>query len=238
MQPYDGPLLAATDLARSFGPHRVLRGVSLTVAAGETLLVAGPNGAGKTTLLRILAGLMRPAAGEVRVRGRRLAHGDPDARRPIGLVSHQSLLYDDLTLAENLAFAARLYGIARPAEAARRALAAAGLADRAGATPRQLSRGLLQRAAIARALLHEPGVLLLDEPFTGLDARASAAFRDLLRARAGEGRALVIVTHQLAEAWELASRVAVLAGGRFALERPRAGELAAFLPRYAEACAG
>ncbi len=238
MQPYDGPLLAATDLARAFGPHRVLRGISLSIDAGETLLVAGPNGAGKTTLLRILAGLMRPGAGEVRVRGRRLSHGDPDARRPIGLVSHQSLLYDDRTHAENLAFAARLYGLAKPAAAARDALALAGLADRGGATPRQLSRGLLQRAAIARALLHQPAVLLLDEPFTGLDARAAAQFRDLLRERAALGRALVIVTHQLAEAWELASRVAVLAGGRFALELPRAGALDDFLPRYAGACGG
>lgn len=238
MQPYDGPLLAATALARSYGPHRVLRGVGLTLTAGETLLVAGANGAGKTTLLRILAGLMRPGAGEVRVRGRRLTHADPDARRPIGLVSHQSLLYDDLTLTENLTFAARLYGLAAPAAAARQALADVALAGHADATPRQLSRGMLQRAAIARALIHEPSLLLLDEPFTGLDAGAAERLRGLLAARASAGRALVIVTHQLAEAWDLASRVAVLAGGRLVLDEPRQGDVGGFLPRYAALTGG
>jgi heme exporter protein A len=232
MQPYDGPLLVATALARSYGPNRVLRGVDLTLAAGETLMVAGANGAGKTTLLRILAGLMRPAAGEVRVRGRRLSHSDPDARRPIGLVSHQSLLYDDLTLSENLIFAARLHGLHSPRNAALQALADVALAGHADATPRQLSRGMLQRAAIARALIHEPSLLLLDEPFTGLDAAAAERLRGLLAARTSAGRAVVIVTHQLAEAWDLASRVAVLAGGRLALDEPRQGDVASFLPRY------
>ena len=238
MQPYDGPLLAATALARSYGPHRVLRGVDLTLAAGETLLVAGANGAGKTTLLRVLAGLMRPGAGEVRVHGRRLTHSDPDARRPIGLVSHQSLLYDDLTLTENLSFAARLYGLARPRDAARQALADVALAGHADATPRQLSRGMLQRASIARALIHEPSLLLLDEPFTGLDAGAAERLRGLLATRASAGRALVIVTHQLAEAWDLASRVAVLAGGRLVLDEPRLGDVGPFLPRYAALTGG
>ena len=238
MPPYDGPLLAAGALARSYGPLKVLRGIDLSLSAGETLMVAGPNGAGKTTLLRVLAGLMRPSAGEVRVMGRRLSHSDPDARRPIGLVSHQSLLYDDLTLLENLAFAARLYGMRPARDVARRALEAVGLAERADATPRQLSRGMVPRGAIARALLHEPSVLLLDEPFTGLDARAADAFRELLVARIARGRAVVIVTHQLAEAWELASRVAVLMGGRLALDEPRRGAVADFLPRYHVATGG
>ena len=238
MRPYDGPLLAATALARSYGPHQVLRGIELSLTAGETLLVAGANGAGKTTLLRILAGLMRPGAGEVRVCGRRLTHSDPEARRPIGLVSHQSLLYDDLTLIENLTFAARLHGLKAPGNAARQALADAALAAHADATPRQLSRGMLQRAAIARALIHEPSLLLLDEPFTGLDAGAAERLRDLLAARALGGRALVIVTHQLAEAWGLASRVAVLAGGRLILDEPRQGDVGAFLPRYAALTGG
>jgi heme exporter protein A len=163
-------LLAARGLCRSFGRVRVLRDVDLTLAPGEALAVAGPNGAGKSTLLRLLAGLMRPTAGEVRVLGRPITGGTADARRALGLLSHHSLLYDDLTLAENLTFAARLYGLPRPAEAARAALDAAGLGARAGDSPRRLSRGLLQRAAIARAMLHGPRVLLLDEPFTALDA--------------------------------------------------------------------
>ncbi len=232
MQPYDAPLLAAAALARSYGPLKVLRGVDLSLHAGETLVVAGPNGAGKTTLLRLLAGLMRPTAGEVRVMGRRLTRSDADARRPLGLVSHHSLLYDDLTLLENLTFAARLYDMPAPRDAARAALADVGLGDREASVPRQLSRGMLQRAAIARALIHQPAVLLLDEPFTGLDARASDRFRALLAERSAGGRAVLIVTHQLAEAWDLATRVAVLVGGRWALEEPRAGDVASFLPQY------
>ncbi|HXE57889.1 MAG TPA: heme ABC exporter ATP-binding protein CcmA [Gemmatimonadales bacterium] len=230
----DAPLLAAAGLERSFGRTRVLRGVDLAVGAGETLAVFGPNGAGKTTLLRILAGLMRPSRGEVRILGRPLRRGAADARRPIGLLSHQPMLYGDLTLAENLEFAARLYDLDDPAGAARRALAAVGLDDRAASPVRELSRGLVQRGAIARALLHDPRVLLLDEPFTGLDAAAADRLRALLRREAAGGRALVIVTHVLEEAWELADRVGVLVAGRWALEEPRPGPLAAFVPRYRE----
>jgi heme exporter protein A len=235
MPRYDGPLLVARGLSRAFGAQRVLRDISLELAAGETLAVVGPNGAGKTTLLRLLAGLMRPSSGEVLVLGRRLAPADPEARRPIGIVSHQSLLYDDLTIEENLLLAARLYGLVDPRGEARRALESVGLAARAGETPRRLSRGMVQRAAIARAFLHDPAVLLLDEPFTGLDAPAAEQLRGLLRERAAVGRAMIVVTHHLAETWELASRVAVLAGGRWALEGPREADLAAFLPRYHEA---
>jgi heme exporter protein A len=235
MPRYDGPLLVARGLSRAFGAQRVLRDISLELAAGETLAVVGPNGAGKTTLLRLLAGLMRPSSGEVLVLGRRLAPADPEARRPIGIVSHQSLLYDDLTIEENLLLAARLYGLVDPRGAARRVLESVGLAARAGETPRRLSRGMVQRAAIARAFLHDPAVLLLDEPFTGLDAPAAEQLRGLLRERAAVGRAMIVVTHHLAETWELASRVAVLAGGRWALEGPREADLAAFLPRYHEA---
>jgi heme ABC exporter ATP-binding subunit CcmA len=227
------PLLAARGLRRSFGRLRVLRDVDLTLAAGDLLAVAGPNGAGKSTLLRVVAGLSRPSAGEVRIEGRRLA-GNPEARRTIGLLSHQSLLYDDLTLAENLAFAARLYGLPRPAEAARAALAAAGLGDRADHQPRRLSRGLLQRAAIARALLHGPRVLLLDEPFTALDAAAAQQLRATLAERRNEGLGVLVVTHHLGEVWDVATRVAVMVDGRWAAEEARAGSLEAFLPRYRE----
>ena len=228
------PLLAARGLRRSFGRVRVLHDIDLTLAPGEALAVAGPNGAGKSTLLRLLAGLMRPTAGEVRVEGRPLTSGDPNARRAIGLLSHQSLLYDDLSLVENLTFAARLYGLPRPAEAARAAIDAAGLGSRADDTPRRLSRGLLQRAAIARALIHRPRVLLLDEPFTALDATSAERLRAALGARRAEGLGLVIVTHHLAEVWELATRVAVMVEGRWVCDEPVAGPLEAFLPRYRE----
>src|SRR5688572_4002620 len=132
-------LLEARGLRRSFGGLRVLRGVDLVVRQGEAVAVAGPNGAGKTTLLRVLAGLMRPEAGEVRVLGHPVRRDGDAGRRVIGFVSHQTLLYDDLTLAQNLTFAARLYRLPRPADAARAALASAGLEARADDSPRRLS---------------------------------------------------------------------------------------------------
>jgi heme exporter protein A len=229
----EGPaLLEARGLRRSFGGLRVLRGVDLSVRTGEAVVVAGPNGAGKTTLLRLLAGLMRPESGEVHVLGRPLRGDGQEARRAIGFVSHQSLLYDDLTLAQNLTFTARLYALPKPADAARAALESAGLASRADDSPRRLSRGLTQRASIARALLHRPRVLLLDEPFTALDAAAAERLRAELAGRLAAGLGMVIVTHRLAEVWELATRVAVLADGRWACDEPRGGALDAFLPRY------
>ncbi len=229
----EGPaLLEARGLRRSFGGLRVLRGIDLTVRAGEAVVVAGPNGAGKTTLLRLLAGLMRPEAGDVRLRGRPLRGGGEAVRRGIGFLSHQSLLYDDLTLVQNLTFTARLYALPRPAHAARAALDSAGLASRADDSPRRLSRGLTQRASIARALLHQPSVLLLDEPFTSLDAAATERLRGELAARLAAGLGMVVVTHRLGEVWELATRVAVLAEGRWACDEPRRGALAPFLSRY------
>jgi heme ABC exporter ATP-binding subunit CcmA len=233
MPSHDGSaLLEVRGLQRSFGRVRIIRGIDLSLRTGEALAVVGPNGAGKTTLLRLLAGLMRPSAGEIRVLGRPLGRGADSARSVIGLLSHQSMLYDDLTLLENLTFAARLQALDRPREVAAAALDTAGLADRSHELPRRLSRGLLQRAAIARALLHSPRVLLLDEPFTGLDASAADRLRDDLLARLRQGLGLVVVTHHLAEVWDLASRVAVLVEGRWAADEPRSGSLEAFLPRY------
>jgi heme exporter protein A len=175
---------------------------------------------------------MRPSAGEVRVLGERL-NGVSDRRRSaIGFLSHQSLLYDDLTLEENLVFAARLQGVPRPRAAATAALSAAGLAERSAELPKKLSRGLLQRVAIARTLLHSPRILLLDEPFTGLDAVASERLRTELGMRMGEGVGAVVVTHHLSEIWDLATRVAVLIDGRWAIEEARTGSVDTFLARY------
>jgi len=233
MPSHDGvPLLEARGLQRSFGPARVLRGLDLSLRPGEALAIIGPNGAGKTTLLRLLAGLLRPSAGEIRVLGQRLSRGPDGVRGAIGLLSHQSLLYDDLTLRENLAFAARLYALDQPNQVADAALAAAGLGSRASELPRRLSRGLLQRVAVARTLLHAPRIILLDEPFTALDAPAAERLRSDLRSRLQRGAAVVIVTHQLNDVWDLTSRVAVLIEGRWAVDEPRSGELDAFLSRY------
>ena len=238
MPPYEGSghsvaALAAHRLRRTFGRTTVIGDLDLTLAPGEALAVAGPNGAGKTTLLRLLAGLLRPTAGEVLIQGKSL-RGDHAARRSIGFLSHQSLLYDDLTVLENLAFAARLYGLDRPVDAARAALEAAGLSAREGDSPARLSRGLLQRAALARALLHRPRVVLLDEPFTALDERSAAGLRDTLRRILAESGTMVLVTHHPAEVWDVATRAAVLVAGRWRSDEPVSGTAEAFTSRYQE----
>jgi heme exporter protein A len=196
------------------------------------MAVMGPNGAGKSTLLRVLAGLLRPAAGAVRISGQLLGRGTHEVRRGIGFLGHQSLLYDDLTLLENLAFSARLYALPEPLAAARQALQDAGLAARAHDTPRGLSRGAVQRAAIERAFIHDPVVLLLDEPFTGLDAAAAQHLRDQLRRRRDRGRAVLLVTHHPGEAWELASRIGILVDGRLLLDQARPDDLPELLRHY------
>ena len=232
---HDGvPLLEARGLQRSFGRARILHGIDLSLHPGEALAIIGPNGAGKTTLLRLLAGLIRPTAGDIQVLGRPGVRGSDAIRSAIGLLSHQSLLYDDLTLLENLEFAARLHSLDQPRMVAAAALEAAGLSERGSELPRRLSQGLLQRAAIARALVHSPRVLLLDEPFTALDSTAAERLRSNLRARLDRGAGLIVVTHHLAEVWDLASRVAVLVAGRWVADGPRSGSLNDFLPRYRE----
>ena len=233
MPSHDGaPLLLARGLHRSFGRARILRGLDLELRPGEALALVGPNGAGKTTLLRLLAGLMRPTAGEIHVLGHPLKGRSEAVRRAIGLLSHQSLLYDDLTLRENLVLAARLYALDQPGRVADAALEATGLGERASELPRRLSRGLLQRVAVARALLHSPSILLLDEPFSGLDAGAAERLRTDLRSRLDLGAAVVVVTHQLDEVWSLCSQVAVLSEGHWAVIEPCVGTLEAFASRY------
>ena len=233
MPSHDGAaLLHARGLQRSFGRARVLRGIDLELRPGEALALVGPNGAGKTTLLRLLAGLMRPTAGEVHVLGHPLKGRSAAVRGAIGLLTHQSLLYDDLTLRENLVLAARLYRLAQPQSIAQAALEAAGLAQRGSELPRRLSRGLLQRMALARALLHSPRILLLDEPFTALDTAAAERLRSDLRARLEAGAAMVVVTHQPAEIWSLSSRIAVLLEGRWAVNEACAGSPETFAARY------
>jgi heme exporter protein A len=196
-------------------------------------MVVGPNGAGKTTLLRLLAGLARPSAGSVRLRGVRLTR-DGEARRDIGLLSHQSHLYDDLTAAENLSFAARLYGTPDPEQRARGALDLVGLGNRADEPVRRLSRGMVQRVAIARSLLHQPRLLLLDEPFTGLDPASAGRIAALFAAERDAGRTLILVTHEVHEAWELATHTHVLVRGAWTVSGPREGSLEDFLRRYRE----
>lgn len=205
--------VGAHDLWRGFGREKVLRGVSLDVPAGGGLAVFGPNGSGKSTLLRVLAGLLRPARGAVVVGGEDL-FATPAARRRIGYVGHEPMLYGGLTVRENLRLYAALYGL--PAAGARidEISALLDLSHYHGMVAGRLSRGLTQRAAVARALLHEPAVLLLDEPFAGLDPDAAARLAGHLDGFRRGGGALVLATHQPAEAIRVAAEACLLAGGR------------------------
>ena len=230
--PVPPPALEAAGLRRSFGPRRAVDGVSFALGAGDCLALFGPNGAGKTTTLRMLAGLLSPTAGEARVDGRPIAR-DADVRARVGLISHHAMLYAALTAQENVAFAARLYGVPDPEGAARAALERLRVLERADTPVRRLSRGLQQRVSIARAMVHGPRVVLLDEPFTGLDEAGARALTEALTTLKAEGAALVLVTHNLTEGLALATRVAVMREGRLVLDRARgAVEDLAFAAEY------
>ena len=203
-------MLRAERLRHAFGAVRALDDVSFTVNPGQTLAVFGPNGAGKTTLLKVLAGLIQPQGGRAHVEG---------GRRAIGWIGHQPQLYGQLTVTENLRFWASLYDTQPSADL----LARLGIEEHADRPVRALSRGLVQRVAIARALVHDPRVLLLDEPFTGLDRTAAEALSRLLGHHAAAGRATVLVTHNVEEGTELATDVAFMRNGRFVHCAPRSG---------------
>ncbi len=208
--------LEAEGLVRTFGGLRAVSGVSFQLQPGELLTVFGPNGAGKTTLLRMLAGVMRPTSGHVRVGGESADVAGRGWRHRVGVVSHQSLLYAQLTVEENLRFYGRLFGLTDLKTRIPERLESVGLADRARTPVRDLSRGLKQRVALARALLHDPEVVLLDEPYTGLDPHASAVLRKQLSSLKDGRRTVVLVTHNLVQGLELADRVAIQVRGRFA----------------------
>ena len=207
------PAVEVTGVSRTFGRRRAVDGVDLSLGPGDCLALFGPNGAGKTTLLRMIAGLLKPTTGSVHVRGRSL-RDDAAARGQLGLISHQSMLYRALTSRENVEFAARLYGVGDPRNAALRALERMRVADRADAPVRALSRGLQQRVSIARAIVHEPAVVLLDEPYTGLDAAGGAALTEMLRLLRASGASLILVTHNVEEGLAVATHAAVMLGGR------------------------
>jgi heme exporter protein A len=211
------------DLHFSFGGPPVLKGVSLEAAPGSLVTIFGPNGAGKTTLLKILAGLLRPSRGTVAIDGVDASRAPNSLRRLIGMISHQPYLYPQLTGRENLEFYARLYGLADPRAQALRMLEQMRLSAVADAEVTTYSRGMQQRLAVARALLHGPRVLLLDEPFTGLDQQGREQLSQLLLGLRDGDRTMVMTTHDIGEGLALSDRVAVLARGRVALNTSTAG---------------
>ena len=218
----DGEIVLA-GAGKRFGAHAALQPTDLVVQRGEAALLAGANGAGKSTLLRLVAGLCRPSQGTVLIGGCDLQRA-PETRAAIGLLSHQILLYDELTARENLLFFARLYGLNDGAARADEALAEAGLAPRQDHRVGGFSRGMKQRLALARATLHRPPVLLLDEPFTGLDAAAGAALRERLRRFRADGGTYLLVTHRFDETEGLVDRLFVLERGRLRLDEVLSAE--------------
>lgn len=207
------PPVRANELTKHYGSRTILRRIDLEIAAGEAVALRGGNGAGKTTLLRCLAAITHPTRGEVCWFGQP-AYGDPALRRHVGMVAHESRLYPHLTLRENLLFAGRMYGIEHPAKRADQLLADVGLAEHAQRLPMQVSRGMGQRVAVARALVHEPPILLLDEPFAGLDGEGQAWLTHTLVTMREAGCAICFATHDEALADQLADRTWELRCGR------------------------
>ena len=194
--------LEIADVWKYYGDFPALREVKLNIAPGSTLALLGRNGAGKTTLLRIVAGLSRPSRGTVKIQG------------SIGVLGHGIALYDELTAFENLTLFGRLYSLPDPRKRAEEMLELVGLERVRDGLAREFSRGMRQRLAVGRAFLHDPEVLLLDEPFTALDDRAIAVLQSMIQGMRDRGRTIVMSTHQLREALELASHVALLQRGQ------------------------
>jgi ABC-type multidrug transport system ATPase subunit len=214
-------VLEAHGLVREYGPVRAVDGIDLVAAEGDFITVFGPNGAGKSSLLGMLGGSLRPSQGEVTICGEAADFTSVDWRRRVGALSHRGFLYADLTAVENLRFYGKLFGLRDLDDRIPGRLADVGLAERAHFQVRQLSHGMKQRLALARALLHDPDLVLLDEPYTGLDPSAAAVLRGVLRRLKDGRRTVIMVTHNLAEGLQLATRVAIQVRGRFAWEGVR-----------------
>jgi heme exporter protein A len=214
-------MIDVSGLVKQFGPFTALRELSFSIAAGEFVSLVGPNGAGKTTLLRILATLSRPTRGHVTIAGHRLPKGADEVRRQIGFLSHQPLLYGELSADENLRFFAKMYDLGKAEQRIDDLLDQVDLSGRRLDRVRTFSRGMQQRLSIARALLHDPRVVLLDEPFTGLDPDASDQLSETLRGLQDGRRAVVMTTHDFDRGLALCDRALVIARGKLAYEARR-----------------
>ncbi|HEX7084861.1 MAG TPA: heme ABC exporter ATP-binding protein CcmA [Vicinamibacterales bacterium] len=213
----DFEAVSVANVSRAFGRRRVLADVSFTCRRGDVLALLGPNGAGKSTLLAILATLLAPSSGEVQYDGRP-ARGDAALRGRIGWLGHELQLYPELTGRENLRFFARLHGVPGVEQAVGEALARARLEHAADDLVASYSRGMRQRLALERALLHAPRLLLLDEPFTGLDHRSALDLIERLRLLARDGTIVMMATHDMETAGAVLTRAVVLRGGRIAAD--------------------
>jgi ABC-2 type transport system ATP-binding protein len=215
------PVIMTKNLTRSFGEILAVNQLTFSVEKGEVFGLLGPNGAGKTTTVRMLAALLEPSGGEAWVAGRQIGVDDQGIRRKIGLLPEAPGLYTALTAEQNLAFFGEMYGVENKAQQIRRYLELLGLWGRRFEPVGTFSKGMRQKLAIARALLHEPDVLFLDEPTSGLDPEASRLVRDFIEELRGEGRTIILTTHNLEEADRLCDRIAVVSGHLLALDAPK-----------------
>lgn len=228
-------LIAVEKLDKTFGARWALRGVSFRVVPGEIVALVGPNGAGKTTLLRALSTLMRPTAGNILIGKIPLAQHPNAARAAIGFVGHQTFMYDDLTAAENLNFYARLYDLPNAPARVREVAKRVGIENRLNDITRTLSRGLQQRLTLARMLLHNPAVILLDEPYTGLDKVAADMLDAIMVDAKQDGRSVLFSTHDLERGLAICDRAIIMKAGRIVHDLPRGNwkNLAGFMEIYA-----
>ena len=215
------PLFQIEHVYKRFGTKVALRDVSVELRAGEAVALLGANGAGKTTLLRTMSTISRPTRGAVRAFGVDAWSARREVRARIGVVAHQPYVYPELTCRENLQFFGTMFGLADSQSRVEKSLKRVGLARRADDRAATLSRGLLQRLNLARAILHEPSVLVLDEPDTGLDAAGREVLSEIVRSQAANGGSVVLTTHALDYALKQATRVVVLTDGRIVLDEPR-----------------
>jgi len=229
-------LIDIQGLVKAYDLLPVLRQLTLQITRGEFVALLGPNGSGKSTLLRMLCGLSHPTAGLIRIGGWELPRESAAVRAQIGLVSHKSLLYDNLSAHENLRFFAQLYNLpnAQVEDRIRNLMTQVGLHKRTHDLVRTFSRGMLQRLSIARALLHNPDILLLDEPYTGLDQDASAVLDGLLHTVHAEGRTILMTTHDLNRAATLSTRIVILSRGIIGYDQPTGIEPMALAALYTE----
>lgn len=219
----DQPLIAVRNVYKRYGRKTVLKGVDLSVDAGQVTALLGANGAGKTTLMRLVSGLARPASGEIALGGVAVSKAGSELRRYIGVVSHLPLLYDNLSGYENLAFFAQLYDMQTPAARIEAVLRAVDLWAQRREMVRTYSRGMMQRLAIARSILHDPPVLLLDEPDTGLDQTSAEMLHGLITRLGASNRAILLTTHNLERALAWADSVCILVGGKIVYRAATAG---------------
>jgi heme ABC exporter ATP-binding subunit CcmA len=226
-------MISVKNLQKKFGRKKVIDDLNLEVEKGEFVVMFGPNGAGKTTLVKILSTLSRPTKGEVLINGYEMNEESVDIRKSIGVLSHNPFLYDDLTLRENLAFYSRMYGIKTDDTKIKSLADEVGLFLRLNDRIGEFSRGMKQRAAVARVILHNPPVLLMDEPYTGLDYRAWGMLTDMLMKFHKQGKTILLITHNVELGHKIGERLAVIVNGKIVYDiKKKDLELEAFKEKY------